>query len=144
MSRILAVDWGERRVGLAISDPLGILASGLPTRTVRGPEDALRQVAEAALEREAARIVVGLPLLLSGKRGEAAGKVERFAAALHERTGLPVELYDERLTSALSARRLREVKASRRRTRERLDQGAAVALLEAYLVRRQSEQGSGS
>lgn len=144
MSRILAVDWGERHVGLAVSDPLGIVATGLPTLTVSGVEDAVRRVSEAAREHEASRIVVGLPLLLSGRRGEAAEKAERFAERLRESTGLPVDTYDERLTSALSARRLHEVKTSRRRIRERLDQGAAVALLEAYLMRRQSEQGSGS
>ncbi len=144
MSRILAVDWGERRVGLAVSDPLGIVATGLPTLVVTGLEDAVRGVAAAAREHEASRIVVGLPLLLSGRRGEAAEKAERFAGRLRETTGLPVDTYDERLTSALSARRLHEVGASRRRAREKLDQGAAVALLEAYLMRRQSEQGSGS
>jgi len=133
--RILAVDWGERRIGLAVSDPQGVIASGLPTLTVRGREDAVEQVAKVAADREADGIVVGLPLLLSGQAGEAARAAERFANALRERTGLKVETYDERLTSALSHRRMVEagVRASARRGR--VDQGAAVALLESYLQR---------
>jgi putative Holliday junction resolvase len=133
--RILAVDWGERRIGLAVCDPQGIIATGLKTLVVRGEKDALAQVAAIARERETERIVVGLPLLMSGARGEAAESAQRFADLLAERTGLPVDTYDERLTSALSERRLREVGQRRGRTRTRVDQGAAVALLESYLLR---------
>jgi putative Holliday junction resolvase len=135
MSRILAVDWGERRIGLAISDPSGVIATGLDTLHVRGLEDALRRVAEAAVASEAERIVVGLPLLMSGERGEAAEAALRFAAAIATRTRLPVDTYDERLTSALSARRLREVGVRTGHARGRVDQGAAIALLESYLER---------
>ena len=105
--RILAVDWGERRIGLAVSDPQCIIATGLPTLVVRGPADALARVALIAAEREVERIVVGLPLLMSGERGEAAENAQHFADALAERTGIAVDTYDERLTSALSERRLR-------------------------------------
>lgn len=133
--RILAVDWGERRVGLAVSDPTGVIATGLPTLEVRGREDALARVAEAAAGHEAARIVVGLPLLMSGERGEAARAAEAFAVLLAERTGLPVETWDERLTSVIGARRLHETGARRSRTKGRVDQQAAVALLESFLQR---------
>jgi putative Holliday junction resolvase len=133
--RILAVDWGERRIGLALSDPRGVIATGLPTLVVRGPKEALEQVARVAAEREAERIVVGLPLLLSGQRGTAAHAAERFAAALAERTALRVDTYDERLTSALSQRRLHERGVKTGRARGRVDEGAAVALLESYLAR---------
>jgi len=141
MSRILAVDWGVRRIGLAVSDPTGLIATGLPTLEVRGTEEALRRVAEAAVQSEAERIVVGLPLLMSGERGEAAETALQFAAAVAHRTGLPVDTYDERLTSALSARRLREVGVRTGHARARIDQGAAVALLESYLqhLQRRSE-----
>jgi putative Holliday junction resolvase len=143
VARILAVDWGERRVGLAVSDPGGIIATGLPTLAVRGREDAVRRVAEAARSCQAERIVVGLPLLLSGARGEAAEQAEKFAAALAAAAGLPVETYDERLTSALSERRLREAGVTARKGRERVDQGAAVALLESFLqrVRARADRG---
>src|SRR5258707_343486 len=104
MPRVLAVDWGARRVGLAISDPTSVLATGLPTLTVTGRDDAVRRVAAVAREREAERIVVGLPLKMSGEKGEAAAQAEAFAAAIAEASTLPVEMLDERLTSALSTR----------------------------------------
>jgi len=136
MSRILAVDWGERRIGLAISDPTGLIATGLETLEVRGTDEAVRRVSEVAAQLTAERIVVGLPLLMSGERGEAAEAALQFAAALGARSGLPVDTYDERLTSALSVRRLREVGVRTGHARARVDQGAAVALLESYLQRR--------
>jgi putative Holliday junction resolvase len=133
--RILAVDWGERRVGLAVSDPGGVIATALPTLEVRGSAEALEGVARAAVEQEVERIVVGLPLLMSGARGRAAQAAEAFAAAVATRTGLPVDTYDERLTSALSQRRMHETGVKRKRSKGRVDQGAAVALLESYLLR---------
>jgi len=133
--RILAVDWGERRIGLAVSDPNGIIATALPTLTVRGRDQALAGVTTVAVEREAERLVVGLPLLMSGERGEAALAAEAFAAQLRERTGLRVDLYDERLTSALSQRRLHERGVRTGHAKGRVDAGAAVALLESYLQR---------
>jgi putative Holliday junction resolvase len=142
--RILAVDWGERRIGLAVSDPSGTIATGLTTLQVRGREDALTQVAAAAVDTEAVRIVVGLPLLLSGRHGEASESAEAFAAALATRTSLPVDTYDERLTSVMGQRRIHEL-GGRRRGKARVDQGAAVALLESFLqrlanIRRDEEQ----
>jgi putative Holliday junction resolvase len=136
--RILAVDWGERRIGLAVSDPQGVIATGLSTLEVRSAEHAVARVAELAHEHEAEQIVVGLPLLMSGERGDAAESAQRFADALSTRTGLPVDTYDERLTSALSERRLRELGVRTGHARARVDQGAAVALLESYLLRLQS------
>jgi len=136
--RILAVDWGERRVGLAVSDAHGIIATGLDTLEVRGVEDALTRVAGVAEETGAEAIVVGLPLLMSGERGEAARTAEAFAEALRLRVAVRVDTYDERLTTAISARRLREVGVRTGRARGRVDQGAAVALLESYLLRLQS------
>ena len=135
MARVLAVDWGQRRVGLALSDPTGFLASGLPTLLVKSREDAITRVAAVAREREAERIVVGLPLKLSGEKGEAAQQAEAFAADLARVSGLPVELLDERLTSALSTRRLHETGMRGAKARARVDQGAAIALLETWLDR---------
>ena len=129
------MDWGERRVGLAVSDPGGVIATALPTLTVRGRDDALVRVSAAAVEHEAERLVVGLPLLMSGERGEAAVSAEAFAAELRERTGLRVDLYDERFTSALSRRRLHEAEVRTGHAKNRVDAGAAVALLESYLQR---------
>jgi putative Holliday junction resolvase len=133
--RILAVDWGERRVGLAVSDPSGTLASPLATRVVRDTEDALEQVARVASSEEVERVVVGLPLLLSGERGAAALAAESFATRLAERLAIPVETYDERLTSALGERMLREAGTRRKRDKGQLDQSAAVMLLDSFLRR---------
>ena len=133
--RILAVDWGERRIGLALSDPLGVIASPLPTLTVAGRVEAVARVAAIARESEAVCIVVGLPLHMSGERGEAAIAAEAFAAALEKAAGLPVETYDERLTTAMSRRRLQEHGVRTGHAREKVDAGAAVALLESYLQR---------
>jgi putative Holliday junction resolvase len=141
VSRILAVDWGERRIGLALSDPEEVIATGLKTLAVRGAAEALERVARLAAEREVECIVVGLPLLMSGERGESALAAERFAGALGARTGLPVETYDERLTSALSERRLRETGVRTGHAKARVDQGAAVALLESYMLRRAVRRG---
>ena len=141
MPRILAVDWGERLIGLAVSDPKGIIATGLSTLDVRGPEEGVARVAEVAAETGAESIVVGLPLLMSGETGEAARSALAFAELLRRRVRVPVDTYDERLTSALSARRLREVGVRTGHARGRVDQGAAVALLESYLSRLRAKQG---
>lgn len=135
MSRVLAVDWGERRVGLALSDPGGIIATGLETLEVRGRDDAVARVAVRAREVEADRIVVGMPLLMSGERGAAARAAQDFAELLAAALTIPVETYDERLTSTISQRRLREVGVRTGHARSRIDQGAAVVLLESFLLR---------
>ncbi len=133
MPRILAVDWGERRIGLAVCDPTGTIASGLETLIVRAAAEAPARVAAVAAELEADSIVVGLPLLLSGEHGASAEAATRFADALREASGRPVHLYDERLTSALSQRRMLERGERASRRKARVDQGAAVALLESWL-----------
>lgn len=135
MPRILAVDWGERRIGLAISDPEAIIATGLETLETRTEESAVARVAEVVRRHGVESIVVGLPLLMSGERGAAAEAAQRFADALSTRTRLAVDTYDERLTSALSERRLREVGVRVGHSKGRVDQGAAIALLESYLQR---------
>lgn len=136
--RILAVDWGERRIGLAVSDPEGIIATGLATLDTKTEEGAVAGVAGVAREFEVGKIVVGLPLLMSGERGEAARAAQHFADLIRQRTGITVDTYDERLTSAMSQRRLREVGVRVGHAKARVDQGAAVALLESYLLRLKS------
>jgi len=139
LPRILAVDWGERRVGLAVCDPTGTLASGLETLVVSGRADAVERVAAVAREVGAESVVVGLPLLLSGERGVAAEAAERFAAALAAATGLPVSTWDERLTSTLASRRIRE-RGERGKRPGRVDQDAAIVLLESWLQKLESDR----
>jgi len=133
--RVLAVDWGERRIGLAVSDPQEVIASGLATLRVGNEAQGVEGVTRVAREVEADCVVVGMPLLMDGRRGSAAEAAQRFADRLREQCGLPVETYDERLTSALSQRRLHETGVRTGHAKERVDQGAAMALLESYLTR---------
>ena len=141
--RILAVDWGERRIGLAVSDPREVIASGLRTLLVTGPEAAAVAVAAVAAEVEAESIVVGLPLRMDGGRGPAAEAAQSFADLVRERSGLAVETYDERLTSAISERRLREAGVRTGHAKDRVDQGAAVALRESFLASRRARRERG-
>lgn len=144
MARILAVDWGARRIGLAVSDPLGILATGLPTLVVQGEAEAVARVADTVREVEAEALVVGLPLTLRGEKGDSALAAERFAAKLADATGLPVHLYDERLTSTIAQRRLHETgartSAKKGVKKGKVDEGAAVALLEGWLAKARYER----
>ena len=145
MSRILAVDWGERRIGVAISDPTGLIARALPTLEVRSESQAVAAVRDLARREEAERLVVGLPLHLDGSRGPAAESAERFARLVERASGLPVEMWDERLTSAQALRDAREVGERLRGNKGRLDARAAQLLLQSYLDARgpRSSRGAG-
>jgi putative Holliday junction resolvase len=133
VTRILAIDYGARRIGLAVTDELGVTAQGLPTlhRTnKRNDFDHLRRTIKHYTVGE---IVVGLPLQMSGETGTQSGKVEEFAEALRARFKLPVYLFDERLTSVEANRVLDETEMSGRRRKEVVDQLAAVLILQAFL-----------
>lgn len=123
-----------------MSDPTGTIASSLETLVVRGENEAVARVVAVARDEEVESMVVGLPLLLSGEKGEAALHAERFAARLAESSGLPVHTYDERLTSALSQRRMHEVGERPGRAKGRVDAGAAIVLLESWLMRLASQR----
>lgn len=131
--RILALDLGSKNIGLAVSDPLGITAQGLPTlrRTNRRADlERLRELVEAY---QVERIVLGHPLHMKGYASARAREAERFADWLRRDLKLPVELFDERLTTAEAERLLREAGASRRQRREAADQIAATLILQTYL-----------
>jgi putative Holliday junction resolvase len=129
--KVLALDHGRARTGVAVSDPTGALARPLPAiRRVESP--AGRDELRAVVAREApAMIVVGDPRHLSGARGEQARSAEAFARRLQRDLGLPVEMVDERLTSVEAGRRARESGSA-----ADLDSLAACVLLEAYLMGR--------
>jgi putative Holliday junction resolvase len=136
MPRILAVDYGTRRVGLALSDPTGTLATGLPTYQRRPGETLPDAVARLAREHGAAEIVLGHPLNMDGSRGPRALEVERFAGDLRTRVDVPVTLRDERLSTARAYRVLRETGVKGRAGRERVDRLAAVLVLQGVLDER--------
>ena len=140
MTRILGLDVGERRIGVAVSTPEGGLA--VPLRVLERSEESadLRAIAELARAEEAATIVVGHPISLDGSRGAQARSVEAFARSLAETTGLAVELADERLASAQARRtatkRGRNQSSRGQRTRRApVDDLAAAIILQAYLDR---------
>ena len=135
-ARLLALDVGTRTIGLAVSDPLGITAQGLPTIRRTNKRTDLQKLADVIRQYEVAEIVVGHPLHMSGAAGAQAQKVEALAEELRRRFHLPVHLWDERLTSAEANRVLRETDMSIRRRGEVVDQLAAVLILQAFLENR--------
>ena len=128
---VLALDVGDRRIGLAISDPTGMLASPLGV-VERGPSD-VDDILRVALDNDATEIVVGLPLTLAGESRQQAGKVRSFVRELRSKTDLPVTTVDERLSTVQAQRMLRESGSGRSRDRGRLDSAAAAVILQAYL-----------
>jgi putative holliday junction resolvase len=144
-SRILAIDYGRRRIGLAVSDELRLTARPLGTLLRTNPRDALRCLREIVCDNRVGKILVGHPVHLSGARGEMAVHAERFAARVQKELGLPVELVDERLTSWEAEQTLAETKGGRGRagSRHNLDAVAAAVLLREYLDRAPAPQKGG-
>lgn len=130
--RVLALDPGTRRVGLAVSDPLGITAQPRGVLDATDPE-LLARIGRLAGDLDVELIVVGLPVSLSGAEGPAAAAARGFAAEVAEATGLPVELRDERFTSVSAERVLIEAGLPGRRRRAVRDGVAAAVLLQSYL-----------
>jgi len=126
--RVLAIDPGERRAGLAVSDPLGITAQGLPTFDRKGG-DLIKHVETLARDYDVARIVVGNPLSMSGRESEGSARARALAREIETRLSLPVELWDERLSSTEAHRVLAGSKADK----GAVDRVAAVIILQGYL-----------
>ena len=132
--RRLGIDVGAVRVGVALSDPDGVLATPLVTvpRDVAGGSD-LTAIAGLVAEHEVVGIVLGLPRTLAGREGPAAEAARDFAAGLASVVDVPVELSDERLTTVVATRQLRERGVKGRKQRAVVDQAAAVAILQGWL-----------
>jgi len=131
--KALGIDYGKARIGLAVSDDSGLLAAPLEVLQRTSPDADLERLAATAARLHVDHIIVGMPLQLDGTRGPAAGNVERFAAELSRRTEVPVELWDERLTTAQAERAMIDADASRRRRKQHLDAVAAQMMLQCYL-----------
>lgn len=142
MGRTIAFDYGERRIGVAVSDPTRTLATPLTTLTRRpGKRPPWPEIAKLVEEQEADEAVVGLPLDLAGEEGAWAAEVRAFGSDLARRTGLPVRWVDERMSSVLAERSIRGMglKKSRREEKERVDAAAAAVILESWLVQRRNQ-----
>ena len=136
MNRIMALDVGDRRVGIALSDPTGTLAS--PFGAVERGETAVSDILRLAEREGAGAIVVGMPFTLSGARGAQAAKTAAFVRELRDAANVPIATVDERLSTAQAERLLRESDGGRRRKTRRQDRGrtdaaAAAVILQGYL-----------
>lgn len=132
MRRLLGLDVGDRTIGVAVSDPLGVTAQGV-TVIRRGGGDDLDKLVPLLEEYEPEAFVVGLPRSLDGSLGPQAEKVEAFCRLLEERFRLPVHRWDERLTTREAERVLIEADLSRRRRKGVIDMTAAVLILQSFL-----------
>lgn len=131
--RILAVDFGLRRLGLAVSDPLGIVAQGLPTIERKNTAADLAALEALAEEYSVGEVILGNPLSKSGGETAISRRVEEFAEKLRRRLSCPVKLWDERLTSAEANRMLRSSGMGLRKRQRAVDQVSAVLILQNYL-----------
>jgi putative Holliday junction resolvase len=131
--RILAIDYGSKRIGLALSDPTGTLARPLPFLPAKADAQLARELAELAKKEDAHLILLGLPRHMDGSIGEAAAQVQSFAALLGQATPVPVQLIDERLSTVQASRQLQEAGRNARQQRGKIDSEAASVLLQGYL-----------
>jgi putative Holliday junction resolvase len=136
VARVLAVDPGSKRVGLAVSDPTGTIAQALSTVPAEPAESLAVRLAEIAKAQDARRIIVGLPLLMNGRHGPEAAAAQELASALRKASGLPIELVDERLTTAEAERSLIAAGVRREKRKLSIDKVAATLLLQAHLDRK--------
>ena len=138
MSRILALDYGEKRIGLALSDPTRTIASPLTTLSRRtGKRPPWPEIARLVQEHEVTEVVVGLPLDLAGEESEWTAEVRGFGREVERRLGLPVHWVDERLSSVTAERAIRGemgLKRSERERKERVDAAAASVILQGHLA----------
>lgn len=136
--RVLGLDVGSRRIGIAVSDPLGITAQGLETLQRTKKRQDFERLRRVIREYEVKEIVVGLPLRMSGAEGTQSEKMRGFAEELRKKFGLPVHLWDERLTSAEANRFLRETELSIDKRGKAVDRMAAVLILQGWMDSRKS------
>jgi len=135
----LGIDHGQARIGVAVSDALGMMAHPLETVSNKGTA-AIQRITELAAEKGASRIIVGLPRNMDGSEGDSAKSARAFATQLQEATGLPVDLRDERLTTAGAQRLFHDAGVNTRKSRKRIDMAAAQLILQNYLDARQIAQ----
>ncbi len=141
MKRVMGLDVGERRIGVALSDALRVTAQPLTVLERREAAADLRAIAALAATHDVERIVVGLPLMMNGTLGEQAQRVTAFVDELRQQvSGCAVELLDERLTTVQGERSLIAMDVSRRKRKQVIDQVAAQLILQDYLDRHANRQ----
>ena len=140
LHRVLGMDVGTRRIGLAVSDPLGITAQGIETLERRNKRTDFAVLERVIRRYEIQEIVVGYPLRMSGETGSQSDKMASFAEELRRKFSLPVHLWDERLTTAEAHRILDQTEMSIKRRGQVIDQMAAVLILQSFLEARSHNQ----
>ncbi len=131
--RVAAVDYGKVRAGLALSDELGAMAHPRPFLDARNLKPLLAELTRVAADEAIERFIVGLPRSLDGREGPPARRARRFAELLQQASGVPVELYDEWLTTREAQARLSSQGLDIKRSRDRIDSASAAVLLQAWL-----------
>ena len=142
--RVLALDVGDVRIGVALSDETGTLASGLVTLRSAGPKKDTQAVAALVGEHQAEEVVVGLPLRLDGTLGSRGEQIVAFVERLRRVLRVPVVTRDERLTSVAADERLAEAGVKRRDRKARIDQAAAALILQEHLDERRATPAGGN
>lgn len=140
MTRYLGIDFGTKRIGVAVSDELGLTAQPLPTLEPSTDEAAVRAIRELMNEYDVIEVVMGLPKNMNGTLGPAAERVLAFARQLEESVPVKVTMWDERLTSLAAERLLIEADLSRAKRKRRVDQMAAALILQGFLDRCHRQQ----
>jgi putative Holliday junction resolvase len=133
MKRALGIDLGEARIGVAVSDELGMLAHPVETIVVKETADPLGRVVQLATEKDVGHVIIGLPKNMDGTTGPAAEKVRAFADKLREKLTCPVRLWDERLTTVAAQRYLHDAGRNAKQSRAVIDQVAAQIILQGWL-----------
>ncbi len=129
----MAVDFGEKRVGLALSDPLGLTAQGMKTLEPKNEEELLTKIEEMVVERGITKIVIGLPLSMDGTKGPGALKVLKLVEKLRRKVKSPVVTWDERLSTISAHRALNDLGRKVKGRKGEVDRLAATIILQAYL-----------
>lgn len=141
--RILGIDMGERRIGLALSDPLGYTAQGLKTIQINNPDEVCKKLIVVINEKKVEKLVFGLPINMNGSMGPQAKKVQEYASKLKMLTNLPVDFEDERLSSVSAEQVLLLADQSRKKRKKSIDMLSAVIILQSYLDRKGSKKSKG-
>ena len=133
--KLLGVDFGDVRTGLAVSDPSRLLASGIGYISPGGIDKAVEAVAEAAEQNKVSAVIVGLPVNMDGSQGSRAQRCEKFARMLKERLGIPVAVFDERMTTMTASRYLNETNTRGKKRKQVIDTLSAQIILQNCLDR---------
>ncbi len=137
--RIMGLDMGSKRIGVAVSDELGLIAQAVATIKRDSKEEDLKKICDLIREYDVQELVIGYPRHLDGRPGDEAASYVSFGEMLHRETGIPIAYQDERLTSVAAERSLLEGNMRRRRRKEVIDRIAACLILENYLTWRRKE-----